>query len=205
MKKVAPECQKVGVQIESISITKIETTKELAELADQIAERERQRVTRLTNRQLVEQAKKEQEQKATEALKERNTMLVDANQKLKVEQTQAKQRLEVAEAEQKNQLKAAQARLEAARKQAEAILTDGKADAAIIMAKNEAEVAGLKTAVGGFPTPDHYARFEVIKKVAPALAEIFASDSSEFGKVFSTLMAPGSKGLPGEGKTNGSK
>lgn len=222
MKKVAPECKKVGVQIESISVTKIETPKELAELADQIADRERQRVMRLTNKQLVEQAKKEQEQKATEVLKERSTKMVDAKQKLKVAQKLAAQNLEVAEAEQKNLLRSAQARLDAAKKQAEAILTDGKADASITMAKNEAEVAGLKTAVGGFPTPDHYAQFEVLKKVSPALSEIFASDNSEFAKLFSAYMTPGARktapvttgaapgtnggGKPtGETKTNGDK
>jgi regulator of protease activity HflC (stomatin/prohibitin superfamily) len=188
MKKVEPECKKVGVQIEYISVTKIETTKELAELADQIADRERQRVMRLTNKQLVEQAKKEQEQKATEALKERSTKLVDANQKLKVEQTLAQQNLEVAEAELKNQLKAAEARFEAATKLAAATLIDGEADAGIIMAKNKAEVAGLKTAVTGFISPDQYAQFEVLKKVSPALSEIFASDNSEFAKVFTTYM-----------------
>lgn len=214
MRKVAPECKKVGVQIESISVTKIEATKELAELADQIAERERQRVTRLTNKQLVEQAKKEQEQKATETLKERSTKMVDAKQKLKVAQKEAEQKLGVTEADLKNQLKAAQARLDAAKKQAEAILTDGKADADIIRAKNTAEVAGLKTAVEGFPTPDQFAQFEVLKKVSPALSEIFASDNSDFAKMFSAYMAPTRKtpvvGNPGRAavvdpKTNGDK
>ncbi len=204
MRKVEPECKKVGVQIDQISIIKIETNKELSELADQIAERERQRVMRMTNKQLVEQAKKEMEQKATEALKERSTKLVEANQMLKVAKTNAARDLETTEAELKNQLLAAQTRLDAAKKQAEAILTEGKADANIILAKNEAEVAGLKTAISGFPSPESYAQFEVLKKVSPALSEIFASDNSEFAKLFSTYMVPGHKPFPigngGEGR-----
>ena len=76
---------------------------------------------------------------------------------------------------------------------AEAILTEGKAEADVTNAENAAEVAGLKTAVEGFETPDHFAQYHVLKKLSPALSEIFASDTSEFAKVFSTYMTAGDK------------
>ena len=43
---------------------------------------------------------------------------------------------------------------------------------------------------GGFPTPDHFAQYHVMLKLSPALSEIFASDNSEFGRLFSTYMSP---------------
>jgi len=37
------------------------------------------------------------------------------------------------------------------------------------MAENEAEVSGLKTAIGGFPSPEQFAQYQVLTKLAPAL------------------------------------
>jgi hypothetical protein len=190
MKKVAPACKKVGVIIETITVAQPEMNKDLDLLADAISQREQTRLTREKNKQLVLQHKQEQEQQAKEALAQQRTKVVDANTKLEQEKINALRRKEVEVLKLEASLKAAQERFEGAKKRAEATVTEGKAEAAVIEAKNEAEVAGLKTAVGGFPSPEQYAQYEVVKKLAPALSEIFASDTSEFAKVFSTYMSP---------------
>ena len=58
------------------------------------------------------------------------------------------------------------------------------------MAQNEAQVAGLRTAILGFTGAQHYAQFQMLSKLAPALSEIFASDDSEFAKLFADYMTP---------------
>jgi hypothetical protein len=193
MKKVAPRCREAGVIIESITVAQPDMNPALTKLAAQIAERERTRVAREKNKQLVEQHKQEQEQKAKELLAEQRSRVVDANAKLKVAMTRAKQDKEVAEAKLKNELKSAQARLDGAREQARLAVIKGKGEAAITMAENEAEVSGLKTAIAGFTSAEQFAQYHVLTKLAPALSEIFASDTGEFAKVFSTYMTPGKK------------
>src|SRR5262249_38164411 len=188
--KVKPQCRELGVMIETITVAEIEPNAEVKELADQIFIRETTRAARAKNAGLVQQHKSEMEKKANEALEEQKSKLVEANRDLKVANKQAEQRTKVEEAKLQNDLKAATTRLEAAKEQAKATITRGKAEATIINADNEAEVAGLKTAVAGFPTPDHYAQYRVLLKLSPALAEIFASDSSDFAKLFSTYVTP---------------
>jgi regulator of protease activity HflC (stomatin/prohibitin superfamily) len=194
--KVKPECEQVGVMIESITVAELDLNADLQKLAEQIFERERTRVTRDKNQKLVEQHKSEQEQKAKEALTEQRSKLVDANRDLKVAQTLAEQQKEVEEARLKNDLKAAEARLEAARELAKATITRGKAEAAVITAQNEAEVAGLKTAINGFPSPEQFAQYHILSKLSPALTEIFASDTSDFARLFATYMTPMMKSTP---------
>src|SRR5262249_28113429 len=142
--RVVPQCEKVGVVIESITVTQPDMNTDLKLLANTIAERETTRVDRERNKEKVARFKKQQDQKAKEAEREQRKLVVDANSKLKVEQVRAEQRLENEELRLENELKAAQAKLDAAKEQAKAILADGKADAAITMADNKAEVAGLE-------------------------------------------------------------
>ena len=197
--KVKPECLELGVMIESITVAEVEKTPELSQLADQIFLRETTAAARAKNAELVKQYEQEMKQRAKEMLNERGTQLVKANQDLEVAKTLAQQKMEVEEAKLKNEMKAAQARLDAAKELAKATVTRGKADAAVIMANNEAEVAGLKTAVGGFPSPEHYAQYQVLLKLSPALAEIFASDTSEFARLFSNYMTPAKSAGNGKG------
>lgn len=197
MDKVAPACRKVGVLIEEITVAQPEMNKDLSTLASQISERERTRITREKNKQLVEQHKAEQEQKAKEALADQRKAVVEANTKLEREKINAERMKEVEQLRLEADLKSAEARLIGARKRAEATVTEGKAEAAVINAKNRAEVAGLKTAVDGFASPEQFAQYHMLMRMAPALAEIFASDSSEFAKVFTSYMAPAGR-KPGE-------
>jgi hypothetical protein len=98
------------------------------------------------------------------------------------------QQKQVEESKLKQELENAKIRLDAAKAKAEAILTTGKAEAAVIMSQNEAEVAGLKTSVQGFGSAANFAHFQMLKQMAPALREIFASDESDFAKIFASYM-----------------
>jgi regulator of protease activity HflC (stomatin/prohibitin superfamily) len=193
MDKLAPRCEELGIMIESVTVAQLEMSKGLRELATQIAERERMRIMREKNKELVAQHKQDQERRAKELLSDQNRMLVDAKTKLGVQGEKAKQAKEVEEARLEQELKAAQTRLEAARQQVKAILTKARADAAVITAQNKAEVAGLKTAVDGFPSPDAFAQYHVVTRLTPALKEIFASDTSDLAKLFTSYMKPGKK------------
>jgi regulator of protease activity HflC (stomatin/prohibitin superfamily) len=211
MKKVAPACKKVGVIIETITVSQPDMNKDLEKLASAIAQREQTRLEREKNKQLVEQYKTEQEQRAKEVLAEQRRLVVDANTKLEQEKINAQRRKDVEQARLEANLKAATARLEGAKKRAEATITEGKAEASIITANNEAEIAGLKTAIAGFATPEQFAQYQVLTKLAPALSEIFTSDNSEFAKVFTTYITAGTKKLvtnppvPREGTTADAK
>ncbi len=60
----------------------------------------------------------------------------------------------------------------------------------MILKKNEAEVSGLRKAIQGFGSAMNFAQYQMVKQLAPALREIFASDDSEFSKLFSSYMTP---------------
>src|SRR5262249_16639007 len=129
--------------------------------------------------------------KATEALKPRNKEMVEADTRLAQAKTKADQMKEVEESRLKQELENAQLQLEAARQQAKATLQRGRAEAEGIQLRNEAEVAGLRKAVMGFAGVQHFAQYHVLAKLGPALAEIFASDDSDFARLFSGYMTPG--------------
>jgi hypothetical protein len=191
--KVAPQCRQIGVVIDAVTVAQPELNQDLAALAAQISERERLRVVREKNEDLVAQYKQDQERRSKELLKEQEEALAVARGELAKAKTRAEQDKQVEKAKLEQELKSAEVRLAAARDQAKAVLTKGKAEAAVIAAQNEAEVAGLRTAVLAFPSPDHYARYRMVKRLAPALAEVFASDTSDFARLFADRMAPAPK------------
>jgi regulator of protease activity HflC (stomatin/prohibitin superfamily) len=187
MEKVSPHTRRAGVIIESVTLAAMDVPPDLAQ---QIADRELARVVREKNQDRIGQYKTEQELKATEALKQQQQDVVDARTRLVTAGTLAEQRKAVEESNLKQQFENARVRLEAAKKQAEAQLATGKAEADVIRLKNEAEVSGLRQAVQGFPTADLYAQYQVLQRLAPALTEIFASDGSDFAKLFSNYLTP---------------
>jgi regulator of protease activity HflC (stomatin/prohibitin superfamily) len=193
MEKVVPLCQKVGLEIESITLAQMDAP---ADLAAQISARELARVEREKNQDLIAQHKSEQSLEAKKALKEQQSAKVAAQKELMVAETAAQQRQEVEGAKLKQDLENAKIRLEAARSKAKEVLANAKAESDVVLLQNEAEVAGLKKAVQGFPSPEHFAQYHVLSKLAPALTEIFASDNSEFARLFAAYMTP-----PANGKT----
>jgi hypothetical protein len=185
--KVKPRCEELGVEIVSVKVERMDPP---TDLAAQIAQRDLARVEMQNNQSKVGQYKSDQQVKATEAKSGQAKQVVDVKTKLVREKTRAEARKKVQELQLKQELESAQFRLDAARKEAEAALTNGKADADVIDAQNEAEVAGLRTAVEGLGSAESYAQFQILSRVAPVLREIFASDESEFAKLFSAYLAP---------------
>jgi regulator of protease activity HflC (stomatin/prohibitin superfamily) len=185
--KVVPECQKVGLEIESITLATMDAPPELVK---QISDRELARVEREKNQDVINQWKSKQTLEARRALIAQQAAKVGAQKDLQVSQTLAHQRREVEESKLKQDLDNAQIRLEAAKSKAKEILANAKAEANVVQLQNEAEVAGLKKAVSGFPSAEYFAQYHVLMKLAPALGEIFASDTSEFAKLFASYMTP---------------
>ncbi len=196
MAKAKPECAKIGVDLEYVAVGQTRMNPLLEELAAQIREREQARITRQTNEQKVAQFVQEQELKSTEALADQRQRIIDANTTLEQAKNLAQRRIQSEEAGLTAALESAQARLEGTAKRAEAILTKAKADVAVIAAENEAAVAELRTAVQGFPSPHEFAQYHVLTRLAPALSEIFASDTSAFAKLFSDYLTPSQAGSP---------
>jgi regulator of protease activity HflC (stomatin/prohibitin superfamily) len=193
--KVKPRCEEVGIEIRAVTLAELVPP---VELSKQISERELARVEQEKNKVRLGELKAAQKLKAAETLKQQAREKVEAETRLVQAKTNASQRKEVMEAQLKQDLENAQLRLDAARKQAEATLLNGKAEAAVINLKNEAEVAGLRKAIQGFSNAGLFAQYHVLMRLAPALSEVFASDESDFAKMFSGYMTqgPGTPGTP---------
>ncbi len=199
MAKVVPMCQKLGLEIESITLAQMDAPASkdapadeatLGKMARQISDRELARVQREKNQEMLGQYKSEQALKGKEMLAAQEKAKVEAQRDLEVAETLAKQRKEVEKAKLEQDLENAQIRLDAAKSKAKSVLANAKAEADVTLLQNEAEVAGLRTAVQGFPSAEHFAQYHVLQKLAPALGEIFASDNSEFARLFAAYMVP---------------
>lgn len=184
--KVKDRCQTLGVEIRAVTMADLLPPKELS---DQIAQRELARVEREKNVALVKQNQAQQELASKLGLKQQAKEKVAAETLLVQATTKAEQLKEVEKSRLEQNLKNAQIELEAARDQAAATLAKGEAEAKVITLKNEAEVAGLRTAVQGFTSAEYFAQYHMLQKLAPALTEIFASDDSEFARLFAGYMS----------------
>jgi hypothetical protein len=185
LKKIKPRCAELGVEIRAVTLADMHLP---LELADQIAQRELARVELEKNVVRVRQYRTAQELAAKEALKAQAKEKVEAETRLLQAKTRADQLVEVEQSRLKQELDNAQVQLDAAKNQAEAILAKGKAEAAVINLTNAAEVAGLRKAVQGFAGVQNFAQYHIVMHLAPALSEIFASDTSDFAKLFSGYM-----------------
>jgi len=193
---VPKHCELYGVQIEEINLGKFVDTPELADLAEQVQKREQARLRREQNAEEIERLKAEQVTAANRALADRNRAVVEAETRLKTAEIEAEQRLAAEEKRLKQELDNAAKKLEAAKDQARATVTVAESQAEVIRKNNDAEVAGLRTAIQGFPSPEAYAQYQMTAKLAPALAEVFASDTSDFARLFTQYLTPPRKPLP---------
>jgi regulator of protease activity HflC (stomatin/prohibitin superfamily) len=184
--KVKPKCEEVGIRVKDVTLASLDAPKELT---DQISARELARATIDKNKILITQHKSDQTVKAAEALKQRAEEVNKAQIRRNKATVEAAQKLANERLRLENDLAAATLRLEAAKEQAKAILSQGEADAKLINLENEAQVAGLRQAVLGFSSVQVFAQYHVLSRIAPALTEIFASDESDFAKLFSTHLA----------------
>ena len=184
--KVKPKCEEIGIDIRTVRLATFDPPKELVE---QISARDVARVHIEKNKTLLEQYKTKQELEAARAKEEQASQKVKAETRRVQAQTQATQKKEVELLRLKQELENAKINLEAARERAEAIQKTGKADADVINFENEVEVAEIKKAIQGFASVQNFAQYQVLKKLAPALTEIFASDDSEFARLFATYLS----------------
>jgi hypothetical protein len=189
--KVAPQCKELGLEIEAVTLASLELPPQLTE---QISARDVARVQLDKNKSMIEQYKTQQDLDAARALAQQATEKVAAETRLLQAKTLALQKKEVERKKLEIALSSAQLKLDAAREQAKAIVSRGKAEADVINLSNEAEVAGLRKAVQGFAGVQNFAQYHILAKLAPALSEIFASDDSEFAKLFTTYLAPPANG-----------
>jgi regulator of protease activity HflC (stomatin/prohibitin superfamily) len=185
LKKVKPRCAELGVEIRAVTLADM---KPPADLAKQINLRELARVELEKNEVRLRQYKAAQELMGKESLKQQAVEKVEAETRLLQAKTRSDQLREVELSRLKQELDNAQLQLDAAKNRADAILAKGKAEAAVIRLTNEAEIAGLRKAVQGFASVQNFAQYHIVSRLAPALTEIFASDTSDFSRIFSTYM-----------------
>ena len=187
LEAVKPRCKELGIDIRAIAVGQMEPPQELAL---EISDRESALAEQQRNVEMVKQYTNEQALKAQEAAVDQNRERVLAETRLAQAETEAEQLVDVEKLKLTAMVTVATSQLEAAREQAKAVKARAEAEAAVITAQNEAEVAALRTSVEGFGSPELFARHAVLKRLAPSLGEIFASDESEFGRLFSTLLVP---------------
>lgn len=196
LEAVKPRCAKHGIDIRAITLAEMELPKELKE---EISARDSALAEQQRNMELVKQHKQEQALKAQEKMADQKTEKVRAETRLRQAETEAEQLIEVEKQKLTAALKVAESQLQAAKEKAKSLRAQAKAEADVTMAQNEAEVAALKKSVEGFGGAQNFAQYTMMSKVAPALGEIFASESSDFGKLFSSLMLEREKERDGSG------
>ncbi len=199
------KCRAEGIHIAKITVEKFAYKDELAGLATQINERQQARLKLVSNKSEIDSVKQKLKLEiVSDALKQQKTQVVEAETQLNLATIEAEKRLSVTETKLQNDLKIAAKRLATAEEKAKGILVQAEADAEKIMLENKAKVAGISKAISGFPSPEAFAQFHIMAKLGPALTEIFASDSSEFAKLFAgylTGMNPRPAGPTGTGST----
>jgi SPFH domain / Band 7 family len=185
--KVKPRCKEFGIEVRAVTLAELVPPPELAK---QISDRQIALVEQQKNRAQVGQFKSAQKMKAAEVSIVQAREKVEAETRLIQANTNSQQLKEVEESKLKNDLLRAEIRLRAAKDQAFAVVTQAQADANVIDKQNEAEVAGIAQAIKGFNDAQQFAQYHLLSRLGPALAEIFASDQSDFAKFFSTYLAP---------------
>jgi hypothetical protein len=184
--KVGSKCAEQGIEIRAITLQNIHLPEELLQ---QIWQRDLAKAELDKAQSDLKKFESQQDLAAKNALTPQATLVVQAQTTLKTAKIGAQTKKGNAELSFKQNLISAQLQLDASQKQAEAALSRGKAEATVIQKQNEAEVAGLKQAVSGFPSPQHFAQYQLFTKLGPALHEVFSSDDGDFAKLFSGIFS----------------
>jgi regulator of protease activity HflC (stomatin/prohibitin superfamily) len=168
-------CKDQGIEIIQALITRISPPQQIAAPVRQrqIAVQQAQQYVKE-----IEQQLSEQELKIELELVKQKQVLVQAEQEVvKVTtESQRKQEVEVIEANQRKQV--AETELVAAADQAQAVTARGEAAAEVIKFKNEAEAAGWEKSVEAYDGDgNEYARWVMLKKLAPAFQEMMVNTS----------------------------
>ncbi|CAE7860287.1 unnamed protein product [Symbiodinium microadriaticum] len=165
-------CEPLGVEIIQALITEIKPPQAIA---GPVRDRE-------VAKQKLQQYKQQELQQQQEALlavekekvKQRQA-LVSADQEVVKLTVKAEEEQEVAVTKANEDLEVAKLRLEAAKDKAEAIVAQKKAEAGVIEFNNEAEAAGWKKAITALGSGDAFARFTILKRLAPSYREIMTN------------------------------
>jgi len=170
---LAETCKGEGIEVIQALITKIKPP-------DQIAKPVRDRQIALQTKEQyareILQQKSEQELAVEQETVKQKQELVQAQQEVVKVVTEAKREQEVAVIEANQKLAVAEFELQAATDQAAAVLARGQAEADVVRFNNEAEAAGWKKAVEAFGGDgDQYARWVLLKKIAPAFRSMMVN------------------------------
>ncbi|HZN36754.1 MAG TPA: SPFH domain-containing protein [Pirellulaceae bacterium] len=172
-KELEKNCESQGIEIIQALITKISPPQQIAQpVRDrQIAVEKKKQF----GRQLLQQESEKQLAIETE-MNQRLQALVGAQQQVIKITTEASQAQEIAVIEANKRLKVAELDLQAATDLAAATLARGTADAKVVEFQNAAEAAGWQKAVQAFGgSGDEYARWTLLKKLAPAYRSIMVN------------------------------
>ena len=167
------QCGKWGVEIRSFLVRNITPPDEISSV---IRERELAKQKAIMFGQQITQAKSKAELAKQEQLAIQNKEKVTAdttklqaeilaNQKAQVRLTAAEQSLSVAQLE-----------MAAAEEQAAAITAKAKGGQAVVRATNEAEAAVLAQQAQAFNSGEEYARYLLLKKLAPSIDSVLTND-----------------------------
>jgi regulator of protease activity HflC (stomatin/prohibitin superfamily) len=174
-REIERNCESQGIEIVQALITKINPPQQIASpVRDrQIAIEE----SKQYGKQLIQQ-ESEKHLAIEGEMNLRLQALVAAQQEVVKMTTEAKQAQEIALIEASKRLKVAELELQAATDQAAATLARGTAEAKVIEFQNEAEAAGWRKAVAAFSNDgDEYARWSMLKKLAPAYRNMMVNTS----------------------------
>ncbi|KAA1260525.1 SPFH domain / Band 7 family protein [Rubripirellula obstinata] len=166
-------CQRQGIEIIQALITRISPPQQIASPVRQrqIAAQEAQQFVKQ-----IEQQLSEQQLKIEQEMVKRKQVLVAVDQEVVKLTTEAQRAQEVAVIEAQQRRKVAEVELMAAEDQAGAITARGEAAAEVIKFQNDAEAAGWRKSVEAYDGDgDQYARWVMLKKMAPAFRQMMVN------------------------------
>lgn len=165
-------CEPLGIEIIQALITEIKPPQAIAGPV-------RDREVALQKLRQYKQQELQQEQEALLAVEQEKVKqrqeIVQADQEVVKLTVKAKEEQEVAVTKANEELEVAKLRLQAAKDKAEAVVAEKKAEAGVIVFQNEAEAAGWKKAIEALGSGDEFARFTILKKLAPSYQEIMTN------------------------------
>ena len=192
VKSLTENCQKQGVEILAVAITRVEPPQDIAapvrdrEVAKQeLAQFNQEKMQQLSEAKLqIEVLMAEQKQK-----------VVRAEAAVIVQTTKAEQDAGVAATLAEQKLKVTQTQLEAAKDKASAIVAKAQADADVIRFTNKADLAGLASRVAAFDGDGSaLAQNILVGKLAPGFRSILTNSEGPLMDLFGQFVkSPGRK------------
>ena len=194
VKSLTENCQKQGVEILAVAITRVEPPQDIAapvrdrEVAKQeLAQFNQEKMQQLSEAKLqIEVLMAEQKQK-----------VVRAEAAVIVQTTKAEQDAGVAATLAEQKLKVTQTQLEAAKDKASAIVAKARADADVIRFTNKADLAGLASRVAAFDGDGSaLAQNILVGKLAPGFRSILSNSEGPLMDLFGQFVKSSGRKAP---------